>query len=248
MSVEIPKEELFEHVKISANMVTLACLPGTQAWQNAKLSKLSTKIFDINGELLFQDYPIKSEQEGRLVGHVRAGVRKDLGSPIVAYELGDRNWSFDVAVEKLKPIFSKKFPKLKVQEIKLVCYSYPKLGVMFEAIDPSGAVSRQIYDVASLNAVPEKNDRRAVEGFYAWSYLDSIKEAKTARLRRFEQVKKSLMEIPEVERTAMLQADVFRKYTVTSKYFDTIFKLVQTKLLQYCTHYNYMLCFTGAGS
>ncbi len=29
MSVEIPKEELFEHVKISANMVTLACLPGT---------------------------------------------------------------------------------------------------------------------------------------------------------------------------------------------------------------------------
>ena len=47
------------------------------------------------------------------------------------------------------------------------------------------------------------------------------------------------MEIPEVERTAMLKADVFRKYTVESKYFDTIFKLIQTKLLQYCTHYNY---------
>ncbi len=50
-------------------------------------------------------------------------------------------------------------------------------------------------------------------------------------MRRFEQVKKSLMRIPEVERTAMMKADVFRKYTVTSKYFDTIFKLVQTKLL-----------------
>jgi hypothetical protein len=239
MSVEIPKEELFEHVKISASMVTLACLPGTQAWQNAKISKLPTKIFDINGELLFQDYPISSEKENRVVGNVRAGVRKDLGSPITAYELGERYWNFDASVEKLKPIFSKKFPKLKVTDIKLVCYSYPKLGVMFQAIDPSGAVSRQIYDVASLTAVPERNERKAVEGFYAWSYLDSLKEVKSLRLRRFEQVKKKLMEIPEVERMAMLKADVFRKYTVESKYFDAIFKLIQTKLLQYCTHYNY---------
>ncbi len=63
MSVEIPKGELFEHAKISANMVTLACLPGTQAWQNAKLSRLSTKIFDINGELLFKDYPLSLNEK-----------------------------------------------------------------------------------------------------------------------------------------------------------------------------------------
>jgi hypothetical protein len=110
---------------------------------------------------------------------------------------------------------------------------------MFQAVDPSGAFCRQIYDVASLNAVPERNERPAIEGFYAWSYLDSLKKAKSARLRRFEQVKKSLMEIPEVERTAMLKADVFRKYTELSKYYDKIFSLIQTKLLQYCTHYNY---------
>jgi hypothetical protein len=110
---------------------------------------------------------------------------------------------------------------------------------MFQAVDPSGGVCRQIYDVASLNSVPERNESKAVEGFYAWSYFDSLKEVKSLRLRRFEQVKKKLMEIPEVERSAMLKADVFRKYTVPSKYFDTIFKLIQTKLLQYCTRYNY---------
>ncbi len=110
------------------------------------------------------------------MGHVRADVRKDLGSPIVAYELGERYWSFDAAVETLKPIFSKKFPKLNLKSIKLVCYSYPKLGVMFEALDPTGAICRQIYDVASLNAVPEKNDGRAVEGFYVWSI--TVKEKK----------------------------------------------------------------------
>ncbi len=239
MSVEIPKEELFEHVKISASLVTLGCLPGTQAWQNAKILKLPIKIFDINGELLFQDYPIKTEQEGRLVGHIRASVRKDLGSPIVAYELGDRYWSFNVAVEKLKPIFSRKFPKLQVKAIKLVCYSYPKLGVMFEAVDPSGAAIRQIYDVASLNPVPEQKERRSIEGFYAWSYLDSLKEAKASRLRRYEQVKKNFLEIPEAERIAMLKADVFRKYIVESKYLDKFSRFLKTKLLQYCTHYNY---------
>jgi hypothetical protein len=237
MSVEIPKQELFEHVKISANMAMIGRLHGTESWQNAAISKAPTKIYDINGELLFEDYPIKSRREAQVVGHVRSGVRKDLGAPIIAYELGARQWNFEAVVEKLKPVFRTKFPKLKVKEIKLVCYSYPKLGVMFSAVDPSGALCRQIYDVASLKPVPERNDRPAIEGFYAWSYLDSLKTIRSTRIKRYDQIKKNLMQISEFDRTAILSKDTISKNLLISKFAQKAVSLIDTKLLQFCTHY-----------
>jgi hypothetical protein len=239
MSIEIPSNEILEYAKISAAIETLASLPGTESWRKGKMLRSPTKIYDINGELLFEDFPIKSEDGTRVLGHVRAAVRKDLGAPIIAHEVGARYWDFASAVKKLRPIFSKKFPNAKLKDIKLVCYSYPKLGVMFEAVSPSRELCRQIYDVASLKAVPEKPEKPAIEGFYAWSYLDSMKEAKSIRLRKFDQFKKKVAEIPEVERAAILKTDVFRRYVDVSKFSSVILKLIQTKLLQYCTHYNY---------
>ena len=240
MSIEIPQEELFYYAKVSANVENITRLPGTQAWQDAAMLSSPTKIYDINGELIFQDFPlVNARNKGITVGYVRASTRKDMGTPIVAHELGSRQWDFDAAVKKLKPVFAKRFPKFAIQDIKLVAYSYPKIGVMFNAVDQNGRAHRQIYDVASLHAVPEKKEMNKIEGFYAWSFLDSIKEARSTKLRRFEQYKKKFSEIPETERSAMIKADVFSKYAAVSKYSDIVLKLVKTKLLQYCTHYNY---------
>src|SRR4030067_1021865 len=62
---------------------------------------------------------------------------------------------------------------LEILDIKLVCYSYPKLGVMFEMIDEQGRQSRLIFDVADLSLIPEKPPKPGVEGAYAWSFYDS---------------------------------------------------------------------------
>jgi hypothetical protein len=238
MSNEIPKEELFEHVKISATIETAANLPGTEGWLKAKVSKLPTKIFDINGEILFYDYPVQ-ETAGKVMGFVRANHRKFLGAPVVAYEVGPRRWDFKAAVDKLNPMFKQKFPKLKVKDVKLVCYSYPKIGVMFEAVDPTGAACRYIFDIASLAAVPEKKPGREIEGFYAWSYLESLTEqVKTAQSKRYEIINKKLREIPERDRNAMLKAEVFAKYAKSAYVIGQI-SLMKTKQLQFCPHYNY---------
>jgi hypothetical protein len=240
MRNEIPKEELFEHAKISTTIDAIGRLPGTESWLNATISKLPIKIFDINGELLFYDYPIQSAAKGEgIQGYVTVGSRKNIGSPVISYELGPRRWNFNQAVEKLKPLFKKKFPKHKVTDIKLVCYSFPKLGVMFQAINQRGAASRHIFDGASLAPVPERKEKTEIEGFFAWSYLESLTDAmKKARLRQYNQVNKKLRRIPEIERTAMLKAKVFKQY-LKSDYVGTIVKFGATKLLQYCTHYNY---------
>jgi hypothetical protein len=237
MSAEIPKEELFEHVKISATIETSAGTPGVENWLNAQISKLPISIFDINGKVLFYDYPVKAR--GGVMGYVRANFRKNLGAPIVAYELGPRYWDFKTAVNKLTPMFKQKFPKLKVTNTKLVCYSYPKLGIMLQAVDPSGAVSRHIFDVASLELVPEKKEGRGKEGFYAWSFLESVNEQmKTNRLKIFNQISKKHNEIPVAEREAILKATTFAKYVKSPYVIDRI-ALFKTKLLQYCTHYDY---------
>lgn len=238
MSNEIPKEELFEHVKIATTIQIAAGLPGTEGWLNAKIPKLPISIFDINGEVLFYDYPVQAAG-GNVMGYVRSVSRKYLGAPVIAYELGPRPYDFKAAVEKLTPVFKEKYPKLKVKDVKLVCYSYPKLGVMFQALDPTGATSRYIFDIASLAPVPEKKDRPDVEGFYAWSYLESLTDQiKSARLKRFEQINKKRLEIPQTERSAMLKAEVFAKYVKLPYIVGTI-SLFKTKLLQFCTHYNY---------
>jgi hypothetical protein len=238
VSTLIPIEELFEHAKIAATIQTVARTPGMEGWARSRLLKEPTKIYDINGELLFLDFPVRSAAiaEGDM-GYVRASASKEVGTSIISYELGPKSWDFDAAVKKLKPLFSRSFPKLKIVETKLVCYSYPKLGVMFSAVDASGASTRHIFDVASLKPVPERKGE-AVEGFYAWSYLDSAPEgAKNTRLRQYEENKKSLGEIPEREKALMLKTAVLGKYV--SKYTDIIISWFEKKLLQYCTHYNY---------
>ena len=240
MRNQIPKEELFEHAKISTTIDAVARLPGTESWLNATISKVPIKIFDINGELLFYDFPILSAaKEGGIQGYVTVGSRKEIGSPVISYELGPRRWNFYQAVEKLKRQFKKEFPKHKVTDIKLVCYSFPKLGVMFQAINPRGAASRHIFDGASLAPVPERKEKTEIEGFFAWSYLDSLThQMKRSRLRQYYQVNKKLQEIPEIERIAILEAEVIKQYLI-SDYVAAIVKFGTTKLLQYCTHYNY---------
>lgn len=238
MSTIIPTEELLEHAKISATLRTVARTPGMEGWTGARLLKEPTKIYDINGELLFLDFPVRStKRQAGDVGYVRAGSRKELGAPVISYELGPKTWNYQAAVEKLTPQFKRKNPRLRITSTKLVCYSYPKLGVMFNAIDPRGAKTRHIFDVASLNPVPEKTER-PVEGFYAWSYLDSLTEqSKNAGLRQYEENKQKLREIPEREKALMLSKDIFGKYV--SVYDRVIIPWFKTKLLQYCTHYKH---------
>lgn len=70
---------------------------------------------------------------------MRACASKILGVPVISYEIGPRYWDFEVAVKKMIPEVKKEYPRLKIIGTKLVCYSYPKLGIMFEMIDEKGS-------------------------------------------------------------------------------------------------------------
>lgn len=231
----ISKDELLEHASLSVLRNASAVIPIITDWSKGGVKKESLEIFDINGKPLFYDYTIKKGAE--TIGTVRTGASRILGSPVIAYEIGPRYWDFEVTVKKLTPRVKKEYPRQKILGTKLVCYSYPKLGVMFEIIDEQGRQSRLIFDVADLSLIPEKPPKPGVEGAYAWSFYDSLPEdVRKIKLKRYDQLDKWRLEIPEKTRKNIRIARTLTPFVDVIKW---PIKKTVTKQLQFCTHYNY---------
>lgn len=231
----IPKDELLEHVLLSVLRDASMGLPGIPNWLKAGVQKEPLQIFDINGNILFFDLAIKKGTE--ILGYVRAGADKVLGMPRIAYEIGPRYWDFDSAAKKLTSRVRKEYPTWKILGTKLVCYSYPKLGVMFEGVNEKGQASRLIFDVADFSLIPEKPPRVEVEGAYAWSFYESLSEdVRKLSLRRYEQFNKWRLEVPESLRKQIKAARTLAPFAEKIKW---PLKKTITRELQFCTHYDY---------
>lgn len=231
----IVKNELLEHVSLSVLRDAKAGLPFLEEWPKGTVRKRPLEIYDINGKLLFCDYTITRGKN--VLGTVRANASKIMGNPILSHEIGPRRWNYPAAVKKLTPMVRKKYPRNRITGRKLVCYSYPKLGVMFSMIDAKRRRSKLIYDVASLSLVPEKPARAGYEGISAWSLYDSVSEAKRKTgLREYARSNKLRMSIPTNIRARFKKARALTTVAVAVKW--PLFKYSR-KLLQFCSHYDY---------
>jgi len=235
----IPRDQILEHVSLSVSRNAIARIPGIVDFAEANVIKRPLKIYDINGKPLFFDYAIK--RGAKTLGTVRAAASKILGSPVIAYEMGPRYWNFKVAVKKLIPRVKKKYPRGRIRRTRLVCYSYPKLGVMFEITDERGEPSRLIFDVADLSLIPEKPPKPGVEGAYAWSFYDALPEdARKLRLERYNLFDKWRLEIPASKRETLRRARTLTRVqamAVKEAWWPIDWKITVTRRLQFCPHY-----------
>jgi hypothetical protein len=225
----IATSELVEYATLGVLKNAAAQIPGTAHWASGAVRKTPLRIHDINGQPLFYDFEVA--RGGEVLGNVRVAASKVLGMGVVAVELGPRLWSFEDAVKKLTPKLKREGLTAQKTAPKLVCYSYPKLGVMYETVS-----GKAIYDVSSLDRVPDKPDRKDSEGFYAWSYYDSLSDGdRRERLNRFKKVEQDLTSLSNATRKELLAAR-----TLTS-YIDKVLnlKINVTKLLEYCAHYGH---------
>ena len=231
----VPADESLEHAVLAVARDLAAGVPGVTSFAPLSIRATPTIVHDLNGEVLFRDYTVG---RGKLVaGYVRIGASRVLGTPHVATELGARHWSFEAALKKLVPRVRKAHAGVKLARPKLVCYSYPKLGVMFE-IATGGSPTRLVYDVASLDPVPLAPERPDIEGAYAWSFYDALPRGagRKARLQRYAAADKARLALPRALRNKLLAA---RSLEVASKLVAFKWKRSTTKLLQFCPHYAY---------
>lgn len=230
----IGQDELVEYASFGVLKNAAAGIPDLTEWVGGAVRKTPLRIHDINGQPLFYDFEVARGTE--VLGNVRVAASKVLGAGAFATELGARRWDYDAAVRKLAPRVKRQFAKARISPPRLVCYSYPKLGVMFEIEGKSGS-SRAIYDVSSLAPVPDKPEGAEPEGFYAWSVYDSLADAdRRQRLARFRRVEADLSSL-----SGRLRRDILAARTLRSVFdrFPLTYAIGATKLLQYCSHYGH---------
>lgn len=230
----IAKDELVEHALIGVLKNAAAGIPDLTRWVTGTLRKTPLTIYDTNGQPLFHDFEVARGAE--VFGNVRVAASQVIGTGVVATELGPRSWNFDEAVKKLTPKVKRAFAGSKLSEPKLVCYSYPKLGVQFEIEGPRGK-SQVIYDVASLVQVPKKPEGDDREGFYAWSFYDSLSDPdRKQRIARFRKVEADRTSVPTKLRREIVAA---RTLTSVAEKLPIEIRKSITRLLQFCTHYSH---------
>jgi hypothetical protein len=193
-------EEAVEHGALSVLRNAPLSLFDAAAWLKASVKKDPTVVYDLNGKALFYICEVGAGDE--VQGTVHVAASRVLGGPELALEIGRPAWNYPASVRKLTPVVKREFPGARISAPKLVCYSYPKLGVAFEVAGMPVA----IYDVASLDRIPPRPDKET-EGAYAWSYYESLgDERRRANLALFRKADKARDGLPARTRTNLRRA------------------------------------------
>jgi len=214
--------------------------PGMTNWMGTSLGE-SVSVYDLNGELLFYDFPVLSRY-GKIVGQVRASASRVTGVPVVSIDLTAPGWNIELAKSKAVEFVKGKYQG-EVVGVKLVCYAYPKLGVAVEW-KKEGRTQRTIFDITDLSIVPEKIEK-GMRGIGAASLYERVAEnAVSESLRTFaayEIIVNDLEERFRIDLSAVKEARQARAiYRTMSNY---VIAASYTRILTLCTHSTSHECF-----
>lgn len=183
-SYVISEEKALEHATVYMLDAVLTHTPGLEEWRGAMINLEPLTIYDINGKKLFYEFSV--EKNGKMVGTIKASASAVLGPSVYTLEIGPRPWDASTAIEKAKELAQQEYGG-EIISAKLVCYSYPKIGVMLTFADQTvaGEKRRMIIDVADYSIVPDK--RPKAEEIGVWSVYESIpEEEKSPRIAEWE--------------------------------------------------------------
>jgi hypothetical protein len=141
-------------------------------------------------------------------------------------------------VEKLNVRVNKEHPEWKILDTKLVCYSYPKLGVMYNLVDAGGKNARLIFDVASLNLIPEATpESSGSEGAFAWSFYDSLPDKQRAsNLDHYKQIDQARLQVSADTQKVMVASKSLANLNLVIA-DKVLMGMTTTRELQFCNHY-----------
>jgi hypothetical protein len=160
----------------------------------------------------------------------------------LAYEVGTRAWAAELYKNKrtLTLKVKKKYPRHRILNPKLVCYSYPKLGLMFEIIDSRKKRSKLIFDVADNSQIPIKESLSEFEGNSAWSFYDMIDEkTRQEKLKKYNEANELRLKVSDSTRLTLTSTRKLRSLIAVKEINDIIaLRTTKTRILQFCNHYN----------
>jgi len=128
------------------------------AWRGADIGD-PRLIYDINGEPLIYDVPVV--KEGKVVGIIEIWAHKTKGVPIVRLIITPAPPEFyDDHIQKVREraegIALESAPQESKISSNLICYRYPRMGIMSVVKVDGKIVKKIIVDVGTLEIVPEE--------------------------------------------------------------------------------------------
>jgi hypothetical protein len=147
----------------------------------ANAAREPSVIYDLDGRPLFYDFELSDGE--RAVGVARAAASPAIGTGLVATELRPRSWDPKAAIDAARKSVGKQGRDVKVTDARLVCYCYPKIGVLVTYSARGVKRAQTIIDVS--DGLPVVNlGADEPEGSTAYSYYAKIVEPALERRSR----------------------------------------------------------------
>jgi hypothetical protein len=167
----VEQDRALEHAILTFRRAWASSITGFKSWGNVELDSDPLVIHDINGEPLF--YEFNAMDGNQQIGRIKASATMRVGATIPTVEFGQRPWDPDSGTEAAKKKAMEMYPKARIENTELVCYSYPKIGVRVDMTDEEVGDKSLIFDVADTSHI-SRYGADELEGQTAWSYLDEL--------------------------------------------------------------------------
>ena len=121
-----------------------------EIFMGSQLSKEPMIIYDSNGLVLFHQYEIT--KDGKNLGFIRAAGSKVFGSPVITIQETPDSIDYKDVITKSEQLIKTTFKDAEYSEPMVVCYSYPKIGIMYEVADKN-KTDKVIIDAYGISIV-----------------------------------------------------------------------------------------------
>lgn len=232
---KLAKAHAAAHLQIGVKSNT----PGMEQWYGSHLGRPQI-IYDLNEQPLLYDFPVKS-RSGKQLGQIRTAANKINKNAVLSTSFGGAEWDLRDASNRAQEIVRSKF-KGEILRTRLVCYAYPKLGIMVYWRKKS-ETERTIIDIGDYSVVPERVEP-GKRGPGAWSFYENIKHEDASKAaKEFSANDKLLDEIKERSRLDLSVALKGYEWAQAQQVVQVVLSLYTTKILTFCTHAYSHECF-----
>ena len=200
---------------------------GLSGWKGAEISSEFTEIYDLNGSLLFYEFRVVKTKG--VVGRIWVCASKVFGHLVFSSSVGATKYNFESAKEYTKKIVAKKYKDAEIAWMKIVCYNYPKLGIMAQIVSSK---TKKPIDILVVDAAEYQEVEKEKE---MWSMYGQIPQKE--RVDRIEQWETELTMQERIKKLAgEVNAVILSKipYETTAKIANFLWS--GSKILPVTTH------------
>ncbi|NMB78719.1 MAG: C39 family peptidase [Methanomicrobiales archaeon] len=124
-------------------------------FSGAVINPEPVEIYDINGMRLYYSFPI--EDGKKRVGEVKIAASRVFGAPVISIGHGPKSFNREELNTKAAQILKQAGFTADISSARLVCYAYPKIGLIIRSSTGSNSEKELIIDAYDYSVIPESD-------------------------------------------------------------------------------------------